>query len=103
MRSLGISRRTLFAAAATEQASLMTAGTLMGIVVGTISCALVIPAVPLFPGGDNAGPSLQLQPAWAALAILLVATLGAAGVVGALAAHRLVAASVTDRLRESQA
>jgi putative ABC transport system permease protein len=102
LRVLGASRGVLVRAGRREQLALGSVGTLVGALAGAAAATVALPALDRLSGSGD-GPPMSYAPAWGALSVLLVVTIGVLAVLAHLGARRAVHLAVPDRLREVQA
>jgi putative ABC transport system permease protein len=97
--ALGGRRRTLVRAGRAEQLVLIVTGTGVGAAAGLVAVVLALPVLGAVTAGGPVRPS---SIAWVPVVAVLVAVLGAAGLLAHLASRHVVALAGPDRLREVQ-
>jgi putative ABC transport system permease protein len=102
MGAIGVRRRTLAAGVLVEQAMVLGAGMVFGVVAGLLAARLVLPAVPLY-NDRPVFPPVLLEPDPRPLGLLVAVMAVAVGAGIGLATALLMRSAVPDRLREGQA
>lgn len=100
LRAVGVTRRSLFGASATEQALLLGAAAVLGIPAGWVAARLTMPVIPEF--ADRTPIALRYVPAVIPTVLFAAAFVVLLTVTSLLAAGSLIRTALPSRLREAE-
>jgi putative ABC transport system permease protein len=100
LRAVGVTRRSLFGASATEQSLLLGAGAVLGVPAGWVAARLAMPVIPEF--ADRTPIALRYVPAVIPTVLFAAAFVVLLTVTSLLAARALIRAAAPSRLREAE-
>ena len=99
LRALGVSRRQVLGMLLVEQAFLIGMSLGVGLLIGVVVSALVVPLVVLSPSALQVVPPVLLDVPWLTLAVTAIATASALGGLVVVAANRLQRGGLGSALR----